>query len=146
MLQLLLHTMNFLVRFVLGYGGPKLPNTQTKTPTTINLEGTTISLEGTTISLEGTTINLEGTTINLEGTTINLEGTTISLEGTTVQFPSICTVPYHFYFMFVSSLFYCTQCRPKLLNPQIITPATTNLEGTRPVLEGTTLNLEGTIQ
>ena len=69
------------------YGGPKLPNTQSKTPTTIDLEWTTISLEGTTITLEGTTLSLEGTTI--------------ILGGTTLQFPSICTMSCHFYFVFV---------------------------------------------
>ena len=55
----------------------------------------------TTINLEGTTISLEGTTITLEGTTLILEETTIILWGTTLQFPSICTMIGHFYFVFV---------------------------------------------
>ena len=62
-----------------SYGGPKLPNTQSKTTTTIDLEERTISLEGTTTGLEGPTL---------------------SLEGTAKRFPSISTFPCHFYFMF----------------------------------------------
>ena len=46
-----------MIRWSLIYGGPKLPNTQSKTPITINLDGTTITLEGTTITLEKNNIN-----------------------------------------------------------------------------------------